>query len=392
MKKYFKRIHLWLAMPFGVIISLICFTGALMVFEREISELIRYDLYHVKEVKTQTLPISTLIDKVVPELKDSVSITGITISKNPSHPYKVDISAPRRAGIMVDQYTGEILGVDQKMPFFKTTLKLHRWLLCDAPENKADIWWGKLVVGTSTLMFLFVLISGIIAWWPKTTRGLNKQMRIHTGRGFKRFLLDVHTIGGLYACIILLAMALTGLTWSFEWYRNAFYGIFGVKPETQKQISPNGSQSKLLGVHPNKTVRVPLGDDKEKEFIVVPENSTIWQTVYAEVKQRQPEAVSISIDEEEASANLGSFGNRRSSNSYTYDAVTGKLTGVIYYTDAKVKQKVKGWVYSVHTGSWGGYLTRVLQFLAALLGAFFPITGYYLWIKRNMKKWRNKNA
>ena len=85
---------------------------------------------------------------------------------------------------------------------------------------------------------------------------------------------------------------------------------------------------------------------------------------------------------------MGSLGNGRASNTYNYDAETGKVSGVEFYTEAKPKLKVKGWVYSVHTGSWGGYLTKVLQFLAALLGALLPITGYYLWIKRSMKKSR----
>ena len=44
-----------------------------------------------------------------------------------------------------------------------------------------------------------------------------------------------------------------------------------------------------------------------------------------------------------------------------------------------------GWIYSIHVGSWGGYLTRILAFLAALLGASLPLTGYYLWIKRKLK-------
>ena len=130
MKKTFKRIHLWLSVPFGIILSLICFTGALLVFEREVTELVHYDLYHLKEVKANALPISSLIDKVVPELKDSVSVTGITISNDANRPYRVNLSAPRKAGMMVNQYTGEVLGMDQRLPFFKTVLKLHRWLLC----------------------------------------------------------------------------------------------------------------------------------------------------------------------------------------------------------------------------------------------------------------------
>ena len=40
---------------------------------------------------------------------------------------------------------------------------------------------------------------------------------------------DLHVAGGMYALFFLLAMALTGLTWSFGWYRTGFYKVFGVE-------------------------------------------------------------------------------------------------------------------------------------------------------------------
>lgn len=83
-----------------------------MVSERESTELIRYDMYHVKEVKTKILQILVFINKIIPELQDSVSVTGVTISNNPLRPYKVKIPAPRKAGIMIEQYSGEVLGMD----------------------------------------------------------------------------------------------------------------------------------------------------------------------------------------------------------------------------------------------------------------------------------------
>ncbi len=45
-------------------------------------------------------------------------------------------------------------------------------------------------------------------------------------------------------------------------------------------------------------------------------------------------------------------------------------------------QKAGGWVLSLHKGDWGGWLSKVLYFLAALFGATLPLTGYYLWAKR----------
>lgn len=38
--------------------------------------------------------------------------------------------------------------------------------------------------------------------------------------------------------------------------------------------------------------------------------------------------------------------------------------------------------YSLHTGAWGGILTKTIYFLSALTGAVLPWTGYYLWFKK----------
>ncbi|MDE5947315.1 MAG: PepSY domain-containing protein, partial [Prevotella sp.] len=52
---------------------------------------------------------------------------------------------------------------------------------------------------------------------------------------------------------------------------------------------------------------------------------------------------------------------------------------------------VRSAVYTVHVGSWGGLLTRIVTFLAALLGTTLPLTGYYLWIRRLLGRSRNKH-
>lgn len=43
----------------------------------------------------------------------------------------------------------------------------------------------------------------------------------------------------------------------------------------------------------------------------------------------------------------------------------------------------------MHVGSFGGLATRVLWFVAALLGALLPLTGYYLWYKRTRRRGRH---
>ena len=79
MKKIFRQIHLWLSVPFGLIISLICFSGAMLVFENEVVELTRHELYYVKKVETVPLSVDRLLEEVELTLPDSVSVTGISV-------------------------------------------------------------------------------------------------------------------------------------------------------------------------------------------------------------------------------------------------------------------------------------------------------------------------
>ena len=111
MKKAFRRIHLWLSVPFGVIITVICLSGAALVFEDEVMELCRHDLYYVEKAGGAPLPVEHLIGKVAETLPDSVTVTGVSISSDAERAYQVSLSKPRRASIYVDQYTGEVLSL-----------------------------------------------------------------------------------------------------------------------------------------------------------------------------------------------------------------------------------------------------------------------------------------
>ena len=161
-------------------------------------------------------------------MPDSVSVTGVTASSAPERAWQVNLSKPRRASVYVDQYTGEVKGRYERAPFFMTMFRLHRWLL-DSMKPDGSIFWGKMIVGTATLMLVFVLLSGVVIWWPRTKKALKNSLKIVAGKGWRRFWYDLHVAGGMYTLIFLLAMALTGLTWSFSWYRTGFYKVFGVE-------------------------------------------------------------------------------------------------------------------------------------------------------------------
>lgn len=158
-------------------------------------------------------------------------------------------------------------------------------------------------------------------------------------------------------------MALTGLTWSFQWYRTAAYGLFGVSTARPAMSAPQ-QQNK--------------DEKKEKaEF-----DYGIWDNVVSELQALYPSYASISLTA--GKAQISKPGNMRSSDTAAFDTQTGEITTVTAYSDVPRAQKMKGWFYAFHTGSWGGMTTKVLYFLAAFIGGILPLSGYYLWLKRNV--------
>ena len=399
MKKIFRKIHLWLSVPFGLIITLVCFSGAMLVFENEVNEWFRRDLYYVETVKESPLPMDKLLEKVATTLPDSVSVTGVSISSDPGRAYQVSLSKPRRASLYIDQYTGEVKGKSERSGFFMFMFRMHRWLLDSMNPGNEGIFWGKMIVGVSTLLLVFVLISGIVIWWPRTRKALKNSLKITATKGWRRFWYDLHVAGGMYALIFLLAMALTGLTWSFPWYRTAFYKVFGVevqqraaqgheqKSDAQKRDTKLVAhrEKKREGNEVQKGERSGRPENNHSDMYSVTSPFVYWQEIYDKLRRQNPEYKQISISSGTASVSFNRFGNQRASDRYSFNTDNGEFTETSLYQHQDKSGKIRGWIYSVHVGNWGGMFTRILTFIAALLGTALPLTGYYLWIKRLIK-------
>ena len=398
--KIFRKIHLWLSVPFGIIIALVCFSGAMLIFEPEITRSAHSDVYYVASAEGEPLPMEQLLESVKSTLPDSVAITGVTVFADKNRTYQVNLSKPQRASVFVDQYTGEITGRYERIGFFSTMFKLHRWLLDSANPHGDGVKVGKLLVGISVLVFVVALITGAVLWWQRARKNFRHSMSISVRKGWSGFWKSLHVAGGMYALILVLAMALTGLTWSFDWYRSAFYAVCGVEHTPRNVQSAGGGKAhgeggrgEGRGNHDSGEGRHGRHGDGEghhgngegrhhSEF-------GRWQQVYDALKAENPDAPQITIGYETASVAKGTTGNLRASDGYTFNRRSGEITPATTYENARPADKLRGWIYSVHTGAFGGIATRILWLLGALLGASLPITGYYIWIKHLYKKKKN---
>lgn len=326
MKKWFRKIHLWLSVPFGILITLICLSGALLVYEQEITEWCRPDLYFVQTVKEAPLPMEELMERVDATLPEGSLITGVTVSPDAKRTYQVSLSQPRRASLYVDPYTGEVKGQNERLPFFSDMFRLHRWLMGSVQSAGGGISVGKLLVGLSTLMMVIILITGLLMWLTNRKKPLTKSLTISFTKGWPRFWHDLHVAGGIYATILLLAMALTGLTWSFGWYRTGFYSLFGVEASAggghgQGGGNSNGQGNHSKGDQANGASRQGRGGHR-------PHHSPYahWQEVYETLAESHPGYRQITLGAGTASVVPEGRNSLRAVDSYTFDARSGKLT------------------------------------------------------------------
>ena len=461
MRKLFGKFHLWLSVPFGIIITITCFTGALLVFEDEITSAIGNDIATVVPTG-EALPLNVIADKVDAILPADVDVKGIVVSNSPDEAYMVNLSKPKKSAVYVNQYTGEVIGKDERLPFFQTVFRLHRWLM-DSNPGDGKIFWGKMIVGTSTLVCVVILLTGLVIWWPRNRKMLKNRLSVALRKGKNRFWYDLHVAGGFYALLLLLAMALTGLNWSFEWYKNGVYSLFGagkdkvaVENKAPKAIetpvcpgncgactlpacvycagstSDTSEQSVVAqwnidavtaATNVADTRYVDAGtavaiadvdavtaatavDAQSGATIVADGNSSAtivadgdsgatslgatlqptefdgWQKAYESVVALVPHFETISVTAGTVSVKGSPYGNMRATDKYLFDVTTGEITSVKLYKDTDKESKIGGWFYTVHIGSWGGFFSKICSFLAALLGATLPLTGYYFWIRR----------
>ena len=419
MRKVFRKLHLWLSVPFGIVVAVICFTGALLVFEDEITSLY-YSGVSTVEPQREVLPLGVIVEKVEQGLSSGTEVTGVVVSSSPCEAYKVNLSKPRRAALYVNQYTGEVQGDYRRLGFFSGVLRLHRWLM-DTKPNDGGIYWGKIAVGASALVFVVLLLTGLVLWLPRNRKMFKNRLKVVFSKGKNRLWYDLHVTGGFYAALLLLVMALTGLTWSFGWYSDCFYSLFlssesDVSIVTQLPDATTGATT----VSHNRAAQATLVSENDAvsaaSFLAAQSDGSTGATVKADgvsgatavanysaagkygswskaleaVAALCPDFAEITVSAGSVSVKYDGWGNSRASDKYNFDESAGTLLSVQEYAGTTEKSRVRGWVYSLHTGSWGGVVVKLLYFLAALLGTALPLTGYYFWIKRLYGKRKQK--
>lgn len=374
-------LHLWLGLASGIVVFIVSITGCLYAFQQEIKDAI--EPWRFVEARDQSfVPPSRLLDTAqvyMPNLEP----TGLTYSNKEGaaavgYHYFTDGNESFSV-IFLNPYTGEFIKKleptgNSEFDFFEFVIDGHRalWL----PYNI-----GRPIVGISTLIFVFLLISGLIMWWPKkwNSTAYKKGFKIKWKAGFKRVNYDLHNVLGFYSLIFALILAITGLVWSFQWFEDGLYYISSGGDEHPEHHHPHSD----------------VANAKMLENDQIPVLDRAWYKVAKQETNAAGFYLTPSLMDEEDAIEIiayqgnGSWYNR---NEYYFDQYTlerYRVQGDVY-EEAGFADQLMLLNYDIHVGAVWGLAGKILAFLISLVTASLPVTGFLVWWNKKKKKKASK--
>jgi uncharacterized iron-regulated membrane protein len=366
-KKIVGKLHLWMGLASGLIVCWLGISGCILAFEAEIRTWIE-DHRKVPIQEEAFLPphvLRTVGEKTLPgKQMNLVEYLGpddaaIIYQYTEKEYYQ----------IFVNPYTGEVLkSVDMTQDFFRIMLMGHY-----------ELWLGqtgRVIVSSATLIFLFLLISGLILWWPKNKAGAKQRFRFKWKETtqWRRKNYDLHNVLGFYIFIIAFCLAFTGLIMGFEWFSKSVYYVSSGGKTLPEHVHPHSDSTVTTAAHPDQIME------------------QVWLHL---MKQKTPDnKVGIVFPHDGTDALEGYVNHYQDryydTEYYHYDAYSGKelpAEGVYAgsFWEASLADKLQRMNYDIHVGSVLGLSGKFLVFFGSLIAASLPITGFFIWRGRQCK-------
>ncbi|MCF6404038.1 PepSY domain-containing protein [Chitinophaga filiformis] len=367
-------LHLWLGLITGIVMLIVCVTACIWVFHDEITRLMEPETVIARQDKPVITPSQV---KGIAAAKYPGKKPGYVTYQQGTAIY-LSLGEGRKGNTVMrlNPYTGQVISIKENKPgetdFFRFILNGHRFLWMPAEI-------GRPIVNYSTLIFVLILITGMVLWWPqKWTKATRDQsFKIKWKASFKRVNYDLHNVLGFYSLLVVLAMALTGMVYGIKWYSKGLYWVTSggqTLPDFKRPQSDSLQAGKLYT--PEQAMDLVWGKVLSKH----PEAEGFFYT-FADTSKPKA-AINITIY-----PTVGKFYNNRS---YAFDQHTGQqLKGdkvfEISFQEAGFGTKLRKMNYDIHVGSILGLPGKILAFFGALIGASLPVTGFLVWLGRKKK-------
>jgi uncharacterized iron-regulated membrane protein len=381
------QVHSIIGLAISLVVALIGMTGATMSFEDEIGASLNAAIMRVEARPAPRLTPDELIARLQAG-QDFGKASAVTMQKDPSAAVRVRFarneSGSRPSSVYVDPYDARVLGAPRGEDFFATVRKLHRWLLLPGDANG----YGRQITGVVAIGLIVLLISGIVLRWPHRARSVKMWLKPNLalrGRGFHRSL---HSVAGTWVLLIYLVMPLTGLWYSFDWYKNGAIWLLSrpstvaapMQPKAAKGVGAAGVKSAADKPVADK----PLSLDRAWSAFLHEQGNR-----FATAQLTLPAGAGTVVRVRSWAQDATHEGAR---DEFRIDAVTGRVVSSEIYADKTTGEQILANLLDIHRGSLFGWPGKLLFMVAAALMPLFVVTGFMLYLSRRKHRRASQSA
>jgi uncharacterized iron-regulated membrane protein len=368
-KKKIRFLHKWLGLISGLIVFIVSITGCIFCFHDEIKDITRKEWRLVEPQNKPFIPPSVLLGKakeILPSYKSSmISYYGKDRSAI-VYAYS-DIGS---LYLYFNPYTGKHLKIENpENDFFIIVEHIHLYLLL--PD-----YIGKHIVGGATIIFIILLITGIIQWWPKRKSDIKRSFSVKWTAKWRRVNYDWHNTSGFYISIIVAIIAITGLTFTYEWVGDGIYKTFNLGGD--KNFETKAPVIDTTKFETNKVIAI------DRAFMQTMQLQQKAGMFYVTIPQQKGDIIS-------AGAYPHTLRYDHQSN-YYFHPENGKLIESQPYHKKTLGLQIVEMNYGIHTGQILDLPGKIIAFIVSLLAAALPITGFMIWYGRKNKRRKKLRA
>jgi len=373
-------LHKWLGLFSGIVVFIICLTGAVYVFYDDIKLVVYADRYYLTEspsTSSEAMALSVLAahaQAVLPK-GEKVSRVDVYPARNRTWVFRASKTDDSKIGywqynvyhkrVYINPYSGKVQFVENsKNEFFQILLALHRNLLLGKKI-------GHLVIGVTMAIFITLCISGLLLWFPKKwkRKQLKKGLVLDLKVKWKRFNYDLHKVLGFYFLWFGLMFAITGLVFTFPGFKKSYVSFFNTLGSPFETVAAE----KLL---PNISEHFPDVLDNALYFTLQQHPAADMMSIRLKNKDNAGQDIQVRLQKNKSSV----------FNWYYFDKTDGQLIRLESSDMQTLGARMGSLNYDLHVGGVGGLPTKILYFFVALIGASLPITGFILWRNKSKKR------
>lgn len=374
-KKIVFQLHWFFGISAGLVLAVMGATGALYAFEPEILKLLNPDSLRVQVREQGMLSPAAMLESV--EAATGERVTGLWVRLDGDDAARAFLAPPagERRGTtqMFDPYSGELLAQPGGQAFFRLMLQLHRRLAMGET--------GKQLTAASTLALVFFCLSGIYLRWPRQVRSWRAWLTLDWSKKGRSFNWDLHAIFGTWVLLFYLCAALTGLYWSYGWYRDGVVQLLSDAPAGQQQGRGEGrQQGRGEGLGRQEPAAPPPRVALDEIWPAV-QRATGGDMVSWNLRLPSAQGQPVSVSYLHAQS-----AHPRAGNQLQLDARSGRVLSHRRYDERSLNTQLLSSIYPLHTGEYFGLTGRILMALASAVMPLFFITGWLLYLDRRRKK------